>query len=640
MISPNLIDEIYPMLRELVVNVRFNSDLMNVFSEIWDVYQKPSTGEDYRYKILGDEIEKHFIMNNDWSEDKLLLSVLKIKNEGDSFLRFLEHIINYEKNKNERDDVIKKIKTLLEKERFALVSSQDGHLKIQLTNNNTFQVDNPRPFIRCKSTILSYKNFTEEDIEWPDMTDCYVLTFNDQWNDFSFYTWFGLYYIDNNGKQHNIGSVKIIKRGCPNTDECLEQKFYSLPEDFCSLGFDVSYYQEMKKVLGEKAYTCLAALRDAACFSNIHESFERESAFEKSLCRFNVSEKALREGRYHVNGRNMDDAYAFAFKFQPRYADHNDKMIINFRFAYKCQPYKRIIGLIGENGVGKTTLINEIVGALINGNKELFDGLKPLFSQVIIVSYSPFDQFLPSGTDYTIGYKYCGLLKGKDELFSMQEQVDNLIENIQKIKEREASDVLMTIWENIMSEVFPREVIRSIYHDNDIDKDATLEICQKMSSGETMFMFSISDIIANIRKDTLLFFDEPEQHLHPHAISQLLMAIFMILEKFESYAIVATHSALVIREMVSENVLIFNRDFNALTVNKIGIECFGEDISIISDVIFKNMNDTKRYEKYIEDTAKRCDWDYKKTIEQLQLNEKISLNVRLLINSIIDQNRN
>ena len=468
-----------------------------------------------------------------------------------------------------------------------------------------------------------------------------MLTHNYAWNDFGYFTWFALRYIDKDGQKHYIGTVKIMKRGCDNTSNVLEQRFFSLPEEYCSLGFDVSYYQDLKKVLGNKAYDCLAALRDVACFSSIHEAFEKEKVFTHSLCRFNSSEKALREGRYFVYGRDIKDAYSFTFKYSPKYKNTGDEdSVIDFNFAYKCKPYKRIIGLIGENGVGKTTLINDMVDALVKNKKEGFEGLRPIFSQVIIVSYSPFDHFPPNGTNYIMGYKYCGLLKGQNELLSLDEQVNHLIDNIKKIIEREQSDYLMTAWKEIMLEVFPKDTVRAIYHDMAVDNEGTKNVCKRMSSGETMFIFAISDILANIRNDTLLFFDEPEQHLHPHAISQLLKAVFDILERFQSYAIISTHSALVVREMVAENVYVFNRNLNTLNVSKIGYECFGEDISVISDVIFKNLNDEKRYEKFIADTAEKCAWDYDRTIEALQLHGKIGLNLRLIIRNIINQHQN
>ncbi len=628
------------MLRTLVHEIRYNSDLMNDLSEFWDVYQKASTGEDKRYQILGDEIEKHFIFNDDWSEDKLLKSILKVTENGNLFLKFLERIINYKTNKDKQEEIIERIKVLLEKERLTILEN-DGALHIGSKDANRLKINNSTPFIQCKSQIITYTNFTEEDIEWPNRTNCFVLTHNYAWNDFGYYTWFALHYIDNDGGKYNIGTVKIMKRGCDNTNDVLEQHFISLSEEYCSLGFDVSYYQNLKKVLGNKAYDCLAALRDVACFSSIHEAFEKEKAFIHSLCRFNSSEKALREGRYFVNGRDIKDAYSFTFRYSPKYKDPDDEdNVIDFNLEYKCQPYKRIIGLIGENGVGKTTLINDIVDALVKNKKEGFEGLRPIFSQVIIVSYSPFDHFPPNNINYMMGYKYCGLLKERNELLSLDDQVEHLIRNINKIIEREQSDYLMTTWKEIISEVFPPDTIKAICHDKTVDKEGTKNVCKRMSSGETMFIFAISDILANIRNDTLLFFDEPEQHLHPHAISQLLKAIFEILERFQSYAIIATHSALVVREMVAENVYVFNRNLNTLNVSKIGYECFGEDISVISDVIFKNLNDEKRYEKFIEDTAERCAWDYDRTMEVLQLQGKVGLNLRLIISNIINQHQN
>lgn len=227
------------MLRTLVHAIRFNSDLMNDLSELWNVYQKVSTGEDKRYQILGDEIEKHFILNEDWSEDKLLKSILKVTEDENLFLKFLERIINYKKNRD-KQEIIERIKVLLEKERLTIVEV-DGILRIEFQDANRLKINNFTPFIRCNSQIVTYTNFTEENIEWPNETDCFVLTHNYAWNDFGYFTWFALHYIDKDGQKHYIGTVKIMKRGCDDTSNVLEQRFFSLSEAFCSLGFDVSY---------------------------------------------------------------------------------------------------------------------------------------------------------------------------------------------------------------------------------------------------------------------------------------------------------------------------------------------------------------------------------------------------------------
>ena len=163
------------------------------------------------------------------------------------------------------------------------------------------------------------------------------------------------------------------------------------------------------------------------------------------------------------------------------------------------------------------------------------------------------------------------------------------------------------------------------------------DFCQNMSSGETIFVYALTEIIANIRYDSLIMLDEPEQHLHPHAITKLLRAIYMVLDKFESYAIIATHSPLVIREMVSDNVLVFTREDNLLNVVKIGVESFGEDISVLTDVVFKNMNDEKRYEYVVRELSDRYGDDYDKIVEALQgEHNKLGLSARLMIRTIVE----
>lgn len=162
-----------------------------------------------------------------------------------------------------------------------------------------------------------------------------------------------------------------------------------------------------------------------------------------------------------------------------------------------------------------------------------------------------------------------------------------------------------------------------------------------MSSGETIFLFSISNILAKIRPNSLLLFDEPEQHLHPQAITRLINAILKILEKYDSYAIVATHSALVIREILSQNVFVFNRNDHELMINKIGIESFGEDISVLNNYVFKNVNEDKRYEHYVRMIAEEQQYDYNNIVKVLQNDHnELSLSLKMLIMNIINRKNN
>ena len=143
--------------------------------------------------------------------------------------------------------------------------------------------------------------------------------------------------------------------------------------------------------------------------------------------------------------------------------------------------------------------------------------------------------------------------------------------------------------------------------------------------------------MANIRYDALLLFDEPEQHLHPNAITQLIRGISSLLESFCSYAIIATHSPLIVRELVSDNVYVMTRENKFLSVAKIPIECFGEDIAILNDVIFGNRDQVKRFEEFIRKFVSDGN-SYEDILKLIETdNIPLGLSAKLLIKRTISQ---
>lgn len=641
LISSRLRDGIYEKLKLIVSDTKYDHEFMNLLSSLWDVYNKPRIADE-RFSNLGDEIEKHFVMNDDWSDDKLFISILHIKNDDDKLIRLFEGLLNVSTQSKE---LAENILQTLKSDEFNIIDS-DGKWIVHIGNMDTPIIeDRSKPFYVCKSRIVNAVAFREEDVVWPLQTDCFVLTFNYVWNDFSLRTCYKLYYVSADGKHHKLGIVKIMHEGKDDTRTVLPSKFWSLPSEYCSLGEDVSYYQNMRELFGNNAYIYLSELCDAALYSRVYEKFEHDSIFKVSLCRYNSSDKALREGRYHIYGRDMSKAFSFSLHFRTEYMDkenEEEQVEISFPFYYECPAYKRIFGLIGENGTGKTTLINEIIKGLISKDAKIFLGPKPLFAKVLVNSYSPFDHFPPVQNDYTIDYSYCGIVRKENELYSLTEQIDRWEKDVRKICERGNADAIWNQWIGLAKDVIPNELLRKLRDkDGKIDEEVLKDIrkfCSKMSSGESIFLFSISSIMARIRPNTLLLFDEPEQHLHPQAITRLFNAISVILDKYESYAIVATHSALVIRELVSENVYIFNRAGNSLLVSKIGIETFGEDISVLNNYVFKNLNEHKRFEYYIGKIANEQNFDYEKIISALNDGEnEPSLSLKLYIMNILKQ---
>ena len=639
--------DIYNLLKTRVLPiVRYDNDLMNVLSAIWNVYQQNSTGEDYRYKVLGDEIEKHYIMNDDWIDDKLFVGVLDILEDEEKLIRFTEQVLRMIQYDSNFEICVSELSKLLEKENLALEKTQDEQgytvFRINREGSSSRVFRNARKIYICDSHVYNTVYFYEDNIKWPSDNDCLVLTYNYSWNDYSCKTRYRLYYWKD-AKGTEIGQVKIMKRGQPNTSEHLSKEFSSLGNEFCSLGCSPQYYKNLKCVFGEDALTILDQLRDAAFSESIYKQFERDDVFKTSLIRDNSSEKARREGRYIVYGRDLEEAYSFSYQYHLPYKGKDVE--IDFNYRPSGQDYERIIGMIGENGVGKTTLIKNILNSLINNDNKDFTRVRPLFSSVLMISYSPFDHY-PISSDmnpFFINYEYSGLMKDKNIMYTTEEHVKILIKNIRDVYRRQLN--YYNRWLMFVCKVIPLEKLEKLLTPNDneidIDEKGLLDLCENASSGETMFLYSISAIMSKIRSDSLIIMDEPEQHLHPSAVTALMHSIYKILTLYDSYALISTHSPYVIRELVSPNVLIFNRYENELSVNRIGIESFGEDVSVLSDIVFGNISEEKRYERFIEDVVKSNGYDYEASVSALQKGPNtLSLNAKLLVRTIISRKHN
>lgn len=635
--------KIYELLKAYVLpKVRYDNDLMNVLSSVWDVYQQKATGEDFRYKFLGDEIEKHYIMNEDWSHDKLFVEILQVYHDEGKFIIFVEQLTRMLHGDDGFNTYKDKLSTTLAKEDMYIIHERNtfrivkrGYIPAAPEGACTIYV--------CESLVTNAVRFCEDNVKWPEDDNCLVLTHDYLWNDYSYYTRYRLYYVKD-GEQTVVGELKIMKKGAMNTAEFLPKRFVALDEDYCSLGITPSYYCKMRSVFGNNAHVVLSQLRDTAFYEAIYKQFEDDSAYRISLLRDNESDKARREGRYYVYGRDMEDAYAFKYMYKLPYKGNDVE--ISFNYKYHGHAYERIIGLIGENGVGKTSLIKQILHSLVTNDNQGFAGPRPLFSSVMMISYSSFDHYQvdTQGKAPFINYEYSGLMKGKDLMYTTRDQVEILAENIKAIYRRRNNYV--NIWEALVRKVISIETWNELITDAngynvEVDVEGLLSLCESASSGESMYLYSVTAIMAKIRSDSLIIMDEPEQHLHPKAVTALMYSFYWILKKYDSYALICTHSPYVIRELVSPNVMIFRRIGNELIVKRIGIESFGADVSVLSDMVFGNLNESKRYEKFIEEVVERNKYDYDASVRELQTGpNSLSLNAKLFVRTIINKRQN
>jgi len=127
------------------------------------------------------------------------------------------------------------------------------------------------------------------------------------------------------------------------------------------------------------------------------------------------------------------------------------------------------------------------------------------------------------------------------------------------------------------------------------------QIVTRFSAGQAMFVFMVVGAIAAIDRDSLLVIDEPELYLHPNLIVTYLRMLSTLLQLFESYAVVATHSTFVAREFPARNVRVFQQaDRNRVLVSIPDIETFGADLSEIANLVFDNITVEKPYEQWLK----------------------------------------
>lgn len=107
------------------------------------------------------------------------------------------------------------------------------------------------------------------------------------------------------------------------------------------------------------------------------------------------------------------------------------------------------------------------------------------------------------------------------------------------------------------------------------------------SSGEEAYVRFCIFSAAHTENGSLLLLDEPEVFLHPQFIDALMGSLHRILELTGSTAIVATHSAYVVRCVQEDMVYIINSEFRQrVDLQKPRMKTFGADVGIISLFVF------------------------------------------------------
>lgn len=125
-----------------------------------------------------------------------------------------------------------------------------------------------------------------------------------------------------------------------------------------------------------------------------------------------------------------------------------------------------------------------------------------------------------------------------------------------------------------------------------------------LSSGERMFFRFALNLLSYADDGSLLIIDEPETHLHPNLVCDFMNVLYMVLSATKSVALIATHSAYVIREVPTHCAHIYSIDEDKRPRSASpGMRTLGANIESISQAIFADSNAEKFHTKIAERMA-------------------------------------
>lgn len=477
----------------------------------------------------------------------------------------------------------------------------------------------------------------------------FVLT-EDSWNDHGYETTFWLDYWKDR-VFHSIGLIRILNRDNSTTRYVIPKEFNSLTEDYISLGYSEELYRYLVNILGkERAKEILTKLNDISLtglegnqYFNLEDKGIQDSFFRSSEGRFVYSDV---RNKYFLNIGSQDRDYNFIFKAH-LYQNIEDFKDINIDFRKKGDLPNRLFTIIGKNGVGKTRLLNQLAESLFDSskpeNKNRFDSIEktsmnelvdniPIYNKIIAISFSVFDKFYKGSLDNEKesedqtkfnNYTYIGLHKVDNSIYSS----DDLIKLNKRAYQR--------IMENNRTKLFIDAVNQSNILNFEIDEQFDYETFfeEIFSSGQSIFISMLCRLLSEIEDGSLIFLDEPELYLHPNAIASLAKIYYGILEKFKSYAILCTHSPILVQEIPSMYVRKLNMlDKNTIIYERPNIETFGTNISDITAEIFNVLDRESLYR------TKLKEWVNEKKLSEeeilMQFDDRLSFKTQLYLASL------
>jgi predicted ATPase len=446
--------------------------------------------------------------------------------------------------------------------------------------------------------MIDYKFLvTNKFGDFPPETKNTILLIWDNWNDFSYYTLFGINYVNSEGIDCEIGAVRIAHRGQKEgPDEKLLKigdVFEKLDDIFFSLGTEDSYYETLGGISDEVRDFVLKGLNDVAFDTSLLNEVIDEEVTKYSLLRDISYKTVINQFNRIAHGGARLTNYSFEYLL----SNEKENKIKFSVFANEFPP-SNIQVIIGSNGVGKSYLLNGMIDSVLNKHNSVGEFIfntqyeNDTFSNLICVTFSAFDEygFHQKNENPNIKYHYIGLKNNNSKSDNtLNDFADDFTSSIGLIISSQKFGRWKTIIRELESDSLFKsenfiEYIEKSYNAN--SKEKLEQKFKKLSSGHKIILLTITKLVELLQEKSLIFFDEPETHLHPPLLSSFIRAISKLLINRNAVCIMTSHSPIVLQEVPSSCVYKLSRMGYISKFEKPNLETFGENIGILTNEIF------------------------------------------------------
>jgi ABC-type lipoprotein export system ATPase subunit len=458
-------------------------------------------------------------------------------------------------------------------------------------------------FDAIKIYAMKSKPDDRADLTYP----CVLLT-KDNWIDYNISTLYKVFYLVERDKWEVLGDMKIMQSGYLSTS--LPSEIEQLDDNFIGLGQDLDFYKRCKEVLGQsRAFDMLGRLNDACVVkAALRNKFEDDPVFITSMLRYSEAMQALAYGSLVLSGTLQREPNQLAFSYSSKFWQSLSAEPIEFSFDGDSKVPRRLNVLVGRNGVGKTTLLNDL--ALdVSGKRRPeeigagdFSPAPPIFSKLITISYSAFDEFSEQEDDERFSYKYCGL-KSRSNLpatVSLMQGYEVAVEALLQ-KKRHLIPNLIHCLEDLVDESILNEVNKRLNLSPESALSELLQLYASLGSGQKVVLRTFFDLFAYAKPASLILIDEPELHMHPNSVEMWMKAFTRALDDLDSYAIIATHSPILLRDVLPDHIISIHREKGVLYISMPSHQTMGSNLTELTEFAFGSSERPPLFEELIDD---------------------------------------